>query len=77
MEQASTFGTRGSEGLFIGSFFSVLALTSFARIGFVSQLLPQNPALQGLQFILPAVLLLGAGMIAAVYAWKRKTLAPT
>jgi hypothetical protein len=33
--------------------------------------------LQGLQFILPAALLLGAGMIAAVYAWKRKTLAPT
>lgn len=77
MEQASTFGTRGSEGLFIGSFFSVLALTSFARIGFTSQLLPQNPALQGLQFILPAALLLGAGMLAAVYAWKRKTLAPT
>jgi MFS family permease len=77
MEQASTFGTRGSEGLFIGSFFSVLALTSFARIGFASQLLPQNPVLQGLQFILPAALLLGAGMIAAVYAWKRKTLAPT
>jgi predicted MFS family arabinose efflux permease len=75
MEQASVFGTRGAEGLFMGSFFSVLALTAFARIGFVSQLLPQNPALQGVQFILPAALLLGAGMIAALYVWARKTVA--
>jgi predicted MFS family arabinose efflux permease len=77
MEQASVFGTRGAEGLFMGSFFSVLALTAFARIGFVSQLLPQNPALQGVQFILPAGLLLGAGMIAALYVWARKTVAAT
>jgi MFS family permease len=75
MEQASMFGTRGAEGLFMGSFFSVLALSSFARIGFASQLLPQNSALQGLQFILPAALLLSAGLIAAAYVWKRKTVA--
>jgi hypothetical protein len=59
----------------MGSFFSVLALSSFARIGFASQLLPQNSALQGLQFILPAALLLSAGLIAAAYVWKRKTVA--
>lgn len=74
MEQASVFSTRGAEGLFMGSFFSVLALASFARIGFVSQLLPQNPVLQGMQFILPAALLLGAGVIAAVYARKQPSL---
>jgi hypothetical protein len=71
MEQASLFGTRGAEGLFMGSFFSVLALTSFARIAFVSQWLPQYPALQAQQFILPAALLLCAGLIVAVYAGKR------
>jgi MFS family permease len=71
MEQASLFGTRGAEGLFMGSFFSVLALTSFARIAFVSQWLPQHPALQAQQFILPAALLLCAGLIVAVYAGKR------
>jgi MFS family permease len=76
MEQASAFGTRGAEGLFMGSFFSVLALTSFARIGFASQWLPQSPVLQGWQFILPAALLLSAGVIAAVYVWQRKRLGP-
>lgn len=76
MEQASIFGTRGAEGLFMGSFFSLLALTSFARIGFVSQLLPHNPALQDMQFALPAALLLSAGLIAVVYALKNPQARP-
>ncbi|MFZ4536959.1 hypothetical protein, partial [Propionivibrio sp.] len=71
MEQSSVFGTRGAEGLFMGSFFSVLALTSFARIGFASQLLPQSPVVQGVQFILPGTLLLLSGLIAAIYANNR------
>lgn len=71
MKQASMFGTRGAEGLFMGSFFSLLAVTSFARIGFVSQLLPHNPVLQDVQFTLPAALLLSAGLIAVVYALNK------
>ena len=77
MEQAAIVGTRGAEGLFMGSFFSVLALTSFARIGFTSQLLPQSSLLQGVQFILPAALLLSAGLIAGVYARKQNARTPT
>jgi len=71
MEQASLFGTRGAEGLFMGSFFSLLAVTSFARIGFVSQLLPHNPVLKDMQLILPVALLLSAGLIAVVYALNK------
>lgn len=71
MEQAAAFGTRGAEGLFMGSFFSVLAVSSFARIGFVSQLLPQHPALKEMQFVLPAALLLMAGVLAVAYALKK------
>lgn len=71
MEQASVFGTRGAEGQFMGSFFAVLAVSSFARIGFVSQWLPQNPALKEMQFVLPAILLLLAGLLAGVYAVKK------
>jgi MFS family permease len=72
MEQASIFGTRGAEGLFMGSFFAVLALTSFARIGFVSQWLPQSPILQKLQPTLPAAMLLVACLIAAFYGVMRR-----
>jgi len=70
MEQASAWGTRGAEGLFMGSFFSVLAVASFARIGFVSQLLPHSPVLQNMQFLLPGACLLLAGLIAVVYKLK-------
>jgi len=65
------FGTRGAEGLFMGSFFSLLAVTSFARIGFVSQLLLHNPVLPDVQFAVPAALLLSAGLIAVVYVLKK------
>jgi len=71
MEQASAWGTRGAEGLFMGSFFSMLAVASFARIGFVSLLLPHSPALQSMQFLLPGACLLLAGLIAMVYTLKR------
>ena len=71
LEQACAFGTRGAEGQFMGSFFSVLAISSFARIGFVSQLLPQNPALKDMQFMLPMSFLVLAGLLAAVYAFKK------
>jgi len=72
MEQSSVFGTRGGEGLFMGSFFSVLALTSFARIGFATQLLPQSPVVQGVQFILPGTLLLISALIATIYSINRR-----
>lgn len=71
MEQATAFGTRGAEGQFMGSFFSVLAISSFARIGFVSQLLPQNPALKDMQFMLPMSFLALAGLLAAAYAFNK------
>jgi hypothetical protein len=69
MERASADGTRGAEGIFMGSFFAVTALSSFARIGFATQYLP---ALKGIQFALPAALLLAAGLLAVVYALKRR-----
>lgn len=71
MEQASVFGTRGAEGQFMGGFFAVLAVSSFVRIGFVSQWLPLNPALKEMQFVFPAILLLMAGLLAGVYAVKK------
>ncbi len=69
MERASADGTRGAEGVFMGSFFAVTALSSLARIGFATQYLP---ALKGIQFALPAALLLAAGLLAALYALKRR-----
>jgi MFS family permease len=65
MERASADGTRGAEGIFMGSFFAVTALSSFARIGFATQYLP---AMKDIQFALPAAFLLAAGAIALVYA---------
>lgn len=50
----------------------MLAVSSFARIGFVSQLLPQHPALKEMQFVLPAALLLMAGVLAVAYALKNR-----
>lgn len=67
MERATAEGTRGAEGVFMGSFFAVTALGSFARIAFATQYLP---AMKDIQFVLPAALLLVAGLIAAVYALK-------
>jgi hypothetical protein len=69
MERASADGTRGAEGVFMGSFFAVTALSSFARIGFATQYLP---AMKGIQFALPAAVLLAAGLLAAFYALKRR-----
>ena len=69
MERASADGTRGAEGVFMGSFFAVTALGSFARIGFATQYLPE---LKGIQFALPAGLLLAAGVLAVFYALKRQ-----
>lgn len=69
MERATADGTRGAEGVFMGSFFAVSALSSLARIGFATQYLP---ALKGIQFALPAALLLAAGVLAALYALKRR-----
>jgi amino acid transporter len=54
----------------------LLAVTSFARIGFVSQLLPHSPVLRDMQFTLPAALLLSAGLIAVVYALKKPQALP-
>lgn len=68
MEQAKADGARGAEGVFMGSFFAVSAVASFARIGFATQFLP---AWKEIQFHLPAALLLAAGLIAAVYALNR------
>lgn len=69
MERASADGTRGAEGIFMGSFFAVTALGSFARIGFATQYLP---AMKGIQFGLPAALLLAATAIALVDTWRRQ-----
>lgn len=69
MERASADGTRGAEGVFMGSFFAVTALGSFARIGFATQYLPD---LKAIQFALPAALLLAAGLMAVLYALKRQ-----
>ena len=69
MEQATADGTRGAEGLFMGGFFAVVAFSTFARIGFATQFLPDW---KGVQFQLPALLLLGAGLMLAVYALKRR-----
>ena len=62
MERASTAGLRGSEGLFMGSFFAVTALCTLLRIAFASQWLSDW---KSSQFLLPAALLLTAGLIAA------------
>jgi MFS family permease len=69
MERASADGTRGAEGVFMGSFFAITALSSFARIGFATQYLP---AMKDIQFALPAAVLLAAGLLAALYALKRR-----
>lgn len=68
MERAAADGTRGAEGVFMGAFFAVTAISSFARIGFVTHFLP---TWKGVQFQLPAALLLAAGLIVALYAFKR------
>lgn len=68
MEQAGVDGRRGAEGLFMGSFFAVLAISSFARIALATQYLP---LLQPVRFELPAALLLAAGFCLAVYVLKR------
>lgn len=67
MERASADGTRGAEGVFMGSFFAVTACSSFARIGFATQYLP---AMKEIQFVLPAAVLVAAGVIALHYAIK-------
>jgi hypothetical protein len=64
MGQASAAGTRGAEGLFMGSFFAMTALASLARIGMGSQLAAAGPSIQ---FVLPAAVLLVAGLCAVVY----------
>ena len=69
MERASADGTRGAEGVFMGSFFAVTALSSFARIGFATQYLP---AMKDVQFVLPAAVLIAAGLFAVLYALKRR-----
>jgi hypothetical protein len=65
MESAATAGLRGSEGLFMGSFFAVTALAVLLRIAFASHWLA---AWKSSQFVLPAALLLAAGLIAAAQA---------
>lgn len=60
MGYASAAGTRGAEGRFMGSFFAVTALASFARILFASQGLP---ALAEARYVLPAVTLALAGVL--------------
>ena len=62
MERASSAGLRGSEGLFMGSFFAVTAVCTLLRIAFTSQWLSDW---KSSQFLLPAALLLTAGLIAA------------
>lgn len=62
MERASSAGLRGSEGLFMGSFFAVTAVCTLLRIAFASQWLSDW---KSSQFLLPAALLLTAGLIAA------------
>jgi hypothetical protein len=62
MERAAEAGVRGAEGLFMGSFFAVTALAALTRISVATQGLGN---LQSVQFVLPAVLLLAAGVIAA------------
>ena len=69
MERASADGTRGAEGLFMGSFFAVTAVSSFARIGFATQYLP---ALKDIQFVLPAAMLLATGLLSGLYAFYRR-----
>ena len=68
MEQAGVDGKRGAEGLFMGSFFAVLAISSFARIALATQYVP---LLQPVRFELPAALLLAAGLFLAVYVLKK------
>jgi len=67
MEQAAVAGSRGAEGRFMGGFFAVTAICALARIAFATQWLPN---LKEIQFVLPAALLLAAGLIAAVNTGK-------
>ncbi len=67
MEQAAMAGSRGAEGRFMGGFFAVTAICALARIAFATQWLPN---LKDIQFVLPAALLLAAGLIAALNAGK-------
>lgn len=69
MERASADGTRGAEGLFMGSFFAVTAISSFARIGFATQYLPTH---KEIQWALPASLLFAAALLATLYAYQRR-----
>lgn len=61
MEQASAAGTRGAEGGFMGSFFAVTALSAFARIAMVAFWMAEW---KGVQFLLPALLLVLAAVVA-------------
>ena len=70
MERASSAGLRGSEGLFMGSFFAVTAVCTLLRIAFASHWLADW---KGSQFVLPAALLLAAGLIAATQARFMRT----
>lgn len=68
MSYASSAGTQGAEGVFMGSFFAVTALAAFARIMLASQWLP---ALAELRYLLPAVTLCLAG---ATVLWLARRL---
>lgn len=68
MEQAGVDGKRGAEGLFMGSFFAVMAISSLARIALATQ---YSSLLKPVQFELPAALLLAAGACLAVYVLKK------
>jgi MFS family permease len=61
MSYASSAGTRGAEGVFMGSFFAVTALAAFARIMLASQWLP---ALAEGRYWLPVLTLCLAGAMA-------------
>lgn len=67
MEQMSNAGTRGAEGLFMGSFFAMTAVSAVFRIAFAAYWLADW---QDSRFVLPAILLLAAGAIAAFDARK-------
>lgn len=66
MEQTSAYGTRGAEGVFMGSFLAVTALATFARIGVASGLAPGGLS------IAPAMLLLAAGLLALLHSLRRR-----
>lgn len=67
MEQVSSAGTRGAEGLFMGSFFAMTAVSAVLRITFAAYWLAEW---QDSRFALPAMLLLAAAVIVAVDARK-------